>query len=87
MINRRKAMLAVGAGALGTTAALAAPAHAQGKRELKLVTTWPKIFQAWAPVRNGSQIVPFIGLQIFVLLILCAFPELATWFPRYVLDD
>ncbi len=48
LIKRRsflKGAAVVGAGAAAVAASnLAAPAIAQGKRELKMVTTWPKNF-------------------------------------------
>jgi len=46
MINRRNAIKLVGAGTGAVVASgfIAAPAIAQGKRELKLVTAWPKNF-------------------------------------------
>jgi hypothetical protein len=50
-VNRRK--LLVGAGSAGLIASSGvAPAYAQNKRRLKMVTTWPKNFP-WC--RYGSR--------------------------------
>jgi len=44
-MDRRKFIKGAGiAGAAAAASTLAAPAIAQGKRELKMVTTWPKNF-------------------------------------------
>mgnify|MGYP003985410219 FL=1 len=50
LIKRRsflKGAAVAGAGAAVAASSLSAPAIAQGKRELKMVTTWPKNFPGW----------------------------------------
>jgi hypothetical protein len=75
---KRRSFLA-GAGVAGVAAAastLAAPAIAQGKRELKMVTTWPKNFpglgtaaQRMADVAVGKHsLVAAYVLGLFVVV-------------------
>lgn len=50
----KKASLVSGGAAAST---LAAPAYAQGKRTLKMVTSWPKTSPVLAPVLSVWQII------------------------------
>ena len=38
-------------------------------------------------IKTGSiyrGIIPFVGLQVIALILVVVFPQMATWFPRFV---